>query len=249
MTIALITGGSRGLGKNIAEQLADRGTDVILTYRSNEEAAHAVVAELEKKGRKAAALRFDAEDIAGLDAFVSSVKSVLAKWNADRIDHLVNNAGMGIYATIADTNEEQFDALVNVHFKSVFFLTQKMLPMLADGGNVLMVSSGLARFSMAGYAVYGALKAAIDSLTRYMAIELGARRIRVNSIAPGAIETDFGGGVVRDNQELNGMIASQTALGRVGVPDDVGRAAAALLSEDMGWVNGQRIEIAGGIHL
>lgn len=249
MTIALITGGSRGLGKNMALQLADRGVDIILTYRSNEAAAHEVVAEIEKKGRKAAALRFDANDIGALDAFVGSVQQSVEKLGAERIDHLVNNAGIGIHAGVAETSEEQFDTLVNIHFKSVFFLTQKMLPRIADGGNVLMISSGLSRFSMAGYAVYGALKGAIDVLTRYMALELADRKIRVNALAPGAIETDFGGGMVRDNEQINQMIASSTALGRVGLPDDVGRAVAALLGDDMRWVNGQRIEASGGIQL
>ncbi|MEM9073568.1 MAG: SDR family oxidoreductase [Myxococcota bacterium] len=249
MTIALITGGSRGLGKNMAEHLADRGVDVILTYRSNEEAAQAVVASLEAKGRRAAALRFDANETSELPTFVESVQQTLTAWGASKLNYLVNNAGMGVYASVADTTEAQFDSLVNVHLKSVFFLTQRLMPTLADGGSVLLVSSGLARFSMTGYAAYGAMKGAIDTLVRYLAIELGERGIRVNSVAPGAIETDFGGGVVRDNKDLNAFIASQTALGRVGRPDDIGAAVAVLLSDDMGWVNGQRIELSGGIHL
>jgi NAD(P)-dependent dehydrogenase (short-subunit alcohol dehydrogenase family) len=170
-------------------------------------------------------------------------------WQRGQFNYLLNNAGMGEHASFADTTEAQFDRLLNVHFKGVFFLTQQLLPLIADGGRILNVSSGLARFSLPGYAAYASMKGAIEVLTRYLALELGPRRIAVNVIAPGAIETDFGGGAVRDNAQLNAMIAGQTALGRVGQPDDIGKAMALLLSEDAGWINGQRVEVAGGVQL
>jgi len=187
---------------------------------------------------------------ASFAAFAGNVKTVLAEiWHRDDFDFLVNNAGIGIHAAFLETTEEQFDRLVNIHLKSTFFLTQKLVPLMKDGGRILNVSSGLARFSLPGYAAYAAMKGGIEVLTRYMAKELGTRRITANVIAPGAIETDFGGGTVRDNKQINAMVASQTALGRVGLPDDVGGAVAALLSDENGWVNGQRIEVSGGVNL
>jgi NAD(P)-dependent dehydrogenase (short-subunit alcohol dehydrogenase family) len=248
--IALVTGGSRGLGRNMAEQIAARGTDVILTYRTKRAEAEEVVGRIEALGRRAAALPLEAGDTKTFDAFAAQVRDVLAKrFERDRFEFLVNNAGMGVHAPFASTTEAQFDELVNVHLKGVFFLTQKLLPLLADGGRIVNLSSGLARFAMPGFAAYGAMKGGIEVLTRYLAKELGARGIAVNVVAPGAIETDFGGGLVRDNAQVNAFIASQTALGRVGKPDDVGGVVAALLAPECRWVNAQRIEVSGGVFL
>lgn len=248
--IALITGGSRGLGREAALELAARGSDLILTYRSRADEAQAVVDEAQRRGARALALPLDVGHSAGFPAFAAAVQAALRDtWGRERFDHLVNNAGMGVYAAYADTTEAQFDELMNVHLKGPFFLTQVLLPLMADGGKILNVSSGLARFALPGYAAYAAMKGAMEVLTRYQAKELGARRIAVNTLAPGAIETDFGGGAVRDNRELNAFIASQTALGRVGLPQDIGRAVAALLSDDLGWVTGQRVEASGGMFL
>jgi NAD(P)-dependent dehydrogenase (short-subunit alcohol dehydrogenase family) len=248
--IALITGGSRGLGKNMALHLAAAGTDVILTYHSKQAEAEAVVAEIQAQGRKAAALQLDAGNAASFDAFISQVRITLHEtFQAEQFHFLVNNAGTGIYAPFADTTESQFDELMRVHVKAPFFLTQKALPLLADGGRIINVSSGLARFSTPGYAAYASMKGAIEVLTRYQAQELGARGIAVNTLAPGAIETDFGGGVVRDNPTLNAHLASITALGRVGLPDDIGPVVAFLCSDAARWVNAQRIEASGGANL
>jgi NAD(P)-dependent dehydrogenase (short-subunit alcohol dehydrogenase family) len=245
--IAVVTGSSRGLGKSTALHLAKKGVDVIVTYHSNAEEAANVVAAIEQIGAKAVALQLDTSNIKSFDGFVEQIQQSLQdKWQADRFDFLVNNAGTGVYAPFADTTEEQFDHLMNIHVKGVFFLTQKLLPFINDGGRIVNLSSGLARFTVPGYAAYATMKGAIEVLTRYMAKELGARQIAVNTIAPGAIETDFGGGAVRDNPELNQFMASQTALGRVGLPDDIGGAIASLLSEDNKWVNAQRIEVSGG---
>ena len=248
--IALITGGSRGLGRSSALKLAEKGSDVIITYHSNRKEADAVVELIRKSGRRAAALQFDAGNIKSFDGFVLQLREVLQhSFKAERFDHLVNNAGIGLYVPFAEATEEQFDQIMNVHFKGVFFLTQKLLPLIADGGRILNISSGLARFSYPGSSVYGSMKGAVEVLTRYMAKELGPRRIAVNVLAPGAIETDFGGGRVRDNADINQQIASITALGRVGLPDDIGGAVALLLAPESGWINGQRIEAAGGIFL
>ena len=248
--IALITGGSRGLGKSAALKLAAQGVDVILTYRSQEQEAAGVVAAIEAAGRKAAALQLDVSDSGSFAKFSDKLLSLLSdKWQRSSFDFLVNNAGIGAHASFADTTEAQFDELVNIHFKGVFFLTQQLAPLVADGGRILNVSTGLTRFALPGFAAYAAMKGAVEVLTKYLAKELGQRGIAVNVIAPGAIETDFGGGAVRDNAELNGFIASQTALGRVGQPDDIGGAVAALLSEGSGWINGQRVEASGGMFL
>lgn len=248
--IALITGGSRGLGKNMAQHIAARGTDVIITYHSRKDEADKVVAELQSLGRKAAALQLDSGNVASFDAFWQQAATLLREqWGRDSFDFLINNAGTGVHASFAATTEEQFDSLVNIHFKGVFFLTQKALPLIADGGRVINISTGLARFTTPGYAAYASMKGAIETLTRYQAKELGARGIAVNVVAPGAIETDFGGGVVRDNADLNRMLAAQTALGRVGQPDDIGGVVAFLCTEDARWINAQRIEASGGMFL
>ncbi|MDH0900281.1 SDR family oxidoreductase [Comamonas aquatica] len=248
--IALITGGSRGLGRNAALHVARAGTDVILTYRSQAAEAQAVVAEIEALGRRALALPLDVADSRSFAAFAQQVQAALAThWQRERFDFLVNNAGIGIHASFMETTEEQFDELVNIHLKGTFFLSQQLLPLMNDGGRILNVSTGLARFALPGYAAYAAMKGGIEVLSRYMAKELGARGIAVNVVAPGAIETDFGGGAVRDNAQLNAMVASQTALGRVGQPDDIGGVIAALLQPGTGWINAQRIEASGGMFL
>lgn len=248
--IALITGGSRGLGRSMALHLADRGVDLILTYRSDAEAARAVVAEAEARGRTAVALPLDVGDAASFAAFAEAVTAALrTRWDRGRFDYLVNNAGIGAHALVADTTEAQLDELYRIHLKAPFLLTQRLLPLLADGGRILNVSSGLARFALPGYGAYAAMKGGVEVLTRYLARELGSRGIAVNTIAPGAIATDFGGGVVRDNPQVNQFVASVTALGRVGLPDDVGGAVAMLLAPEAGWITGQRIEVSGGMML
>lgn len=248
--IALVTGGSRGLGKNTVLALAKTGVDVVFTYLSKQAEAEALIAEVKTLGRKAVALQLDVGNSKSFPAFAEQVAGVLTQeWQRRDFDFLVNNAGVGTYGSFAATTEEQFDLLVNVHFKGTFFLSQKLLPMIKDGGRIINLSSGLARFSLPGYSAYAAMKGAIEVVSRYMALELGNRGITVNVVAPGAIETDFGGGAVRDNEQLNKMIASQTALGRVGLPEDIGGVVASLLSDSNRWINGQRIEVAGGIHL
>jgi NAD(P)-dependent dehydrogenase (short-subunit alcohol dehydrogenase family) len=248
--IALITGGSRGLGKSMALKLAEHGTDVVLTYRSNKAEAEAVVGAIQKLGRRAVALPLDVGKVSTFAAFAEQLRAALQEtWQHTHFDALVNNAGIGIHASFAETSEAQFDELVNVHFKGTFFLTQTLLPLIADGGRILNISSGLARFALPGYSAYAGMKGAIEVLTRYLAKELGSRGIAVNTLAPGAIETDFGGGAVRDNADLNAYIASQTALGRVGKPDDIGSVVVALLSQESGWINAQRIEASGGMFI
>ena len=248
--IAIVTGGSRGLGKNTALQLAQRGVDVILTYRSQREEALQVVSQIQALGRRAVALPLDVGFSDSRAAMVAAVGQALSDhWQRDRFDFLVNNAGAGVHASLMDTTEAQFDELVNTHFKGVFFLTQKLLPLMQDGGRIVNISSGLSRFALPGYAAYAAMKGGIEVLTRYMAKELGHRGIAVNTVAPGAIATDFGGGAVRDNAPLNAMVAANTALGRVGQPDDIGGVIASLLSPENGWLNAQRIEASGGMFL
>lgn len=245
--VAVVTGSSRGLGKSTALNLAKKGIDVIVTYHSNGEEAAKVVAQIESLGAKAIALQLDTANIKTFDDFAIKVQqSLQAKWQIDRFDFLINNAGTGAYASFMDTTEADFDHLLNIHVKGVFFLTQKLLPLINDGGRIVNLSTGLTRIILPGYAAYASMKGAIETLSLYMAKELGARKIAVNVVAPGAIETDFGGGAVRDNSELNQYLASQTALGRVGLPDDIGGAIASLLSEDNRWVNAQRIEVSGG---
>lgn len=248
--IAIVTGGSRGLGKNAALALAGRGIDVILTYNSKKEEAQATVQQIEALGRKAATLQLDVSSVKNYAVFGSAVQALLReKWDTDRFHFLINNAGIGIHKSFTETTEADFDTLVNIHLKATFFLSQQLLPSLADGGSIINLSSGLARFALPGYSAYGAMKGGIETLSRYMAKELGSRGIRVNVVAPGAIETDFGGGAVRDNAELNQLIASQTALGRVGLPDDIGGVIASLCSPELSWVNAQRIEASGGMFL
>ena len=248
--IALVTGGSRGLGKDMALSLAKKGINVVLTYNSKKDEAQAVVAEIEKAGQKAAALQLNTGDIKSFDAFIGQLKTTLKDtFGTDHFDFLINNAGVGVHNSFAETKEDEFDLLMNIHFKGVFFLTQKALPLINNSGRIINLSSGLARFSFDGYSAYAAMKGAIEVLSRYMAKELGARGIAVNVVAPGAIETDFGGGAVRDNENLNKMVASLTALGRAGLPDDIGGVVAFLCTEDAKWVNGQRIEASGGMML
>jgi NAD(P)-dependent dehydrogenase (short-subunit alcohol dehydrogenase family) len=245
--IALITGGSRGLGRSMAEALAAHGVDVIFTFNQAEKEAAEVVKQIESKGRRAVALRLDIRQIGGFTAFADQVRRTLQdRFDRTTLDVLVNNAGTGLHVPFAETTEAQFDEAMTVHLKSVFFLTQKLLPVISDGGRILNVSSGLARFALPGYAAYATMKGGVETLTRYMARELAARKIAVNVVAPGAIETDFGGGHVRDNKQLNAMVASMTAMGRVGLPSDIGPAVAALVSPELGWMTGQRIELSGG---
>lgn len=248
--IALVTGGSRGLGRSMALHLAAHGTDVILTYQTRAEEAQALVAELTGQGRKAVALPLDVSESAGFPAFADAVQKALrTEWDRERFDFLVNNAGIGIHVPFERTTEEQFDALMRIHLRGPFFLTQRLLPLIEDGGRILNVSSGLARFTFPGHAAYAAMKGGIEVLTRYLAKELGPRGITVNTIAPGAIATDFAGGVVRDDPAVNRGVADQTALGRVGLPDDVGGAVAMLLSPESNWITGQRVEVSGGMVL
>ena len=248
--IAIITGGSRGLGKNMALRLAQKGVDVIITYNTKKVEADKVVAEIEKNGRNALAIRLDVSDSKSFPAFAQQVETILRqKWKKDHFDFLVNNAGIGIHASFAETTEEQFDQLVNIHFKGVFFLTQKLLPLIADQGRIINITTGLTRFSLPGYSAYASMKGGVETLTKYMAKELGPRGITVNAVAPGAIETDFGGGLVRDNQQVNSFVASQTTLGRVGLPEDIGGVVASLLSDDNRWITAQRIEASGGMFI
>ena len=247
--IAIVTGGSRGIGRNAVLCLARRGVRIIFTYNSNRAEADKVVALAAEAGAPAIALQLDTGDVAAFDGFVGHVREALAALGAERFDYLANNAGTSSNAGLTTITEAEMDELYNVHFKGVLFLTQKLLPLMNDGGRIVNISSGLARFAMPGRIGYGSIKAAVEALTRYMAMELGPRRIAVNVVAPGAIATDFSGGMVRDNPHVNKMVADHTALGRAGVPDDVGPVIAALLSDDFGWVNAQRIEVAGGIHI
>ncbi len=245
--IALVTGGSRGLGRNTALHIARTGSGVVITYQSREADAQAVVAEIQAQGGKAVALQLDTGNVADFAAFADRMRAALRDtWQRDRFDHLVNNAGHGDMASIIDTTEAQFDRLVDVHFKGVFFLTQTLLPLLEDGGRIVNLSSGLTRVSYPGFAAYSAVKGAVEVLSVYLAKELGSRGIAVNTVAPGAIETDFLGGAVRDMPDLNKVFADMTALGRVGEPDDIGPMIASLLSEDNRWINAQRIEVSGG---
>lgn len=248
--IALITGGSRGLGKNMALSLARKGVDVVLTYHSNQEEAEQVAAEIQSLGQKAYVFQLDAGEIKSFDDFFKQVTERLKEETGSRnFDFLINNAGTALYAPFAETTEEQFDAALNIHYKGVFFLTQKALPFINEGGRIINISSGLARFSFPGSSAYASMKGAVEVLTRYLAKELGARGIAVNTVAPGAIETDFGGGRVRDDKDTNAQIAGLTSLGRVGLPDDIGGVVAFLCSEEAKWINGQRIEVSGGIFL
>ena len=248
--IALVTGGSRGLGKNAALQLAKKGFDVVITYNNSKADADTVVEEILKLGQKAAALQLNTGNIKGFDNFFVTLRKTLTEtFQTDHFDFLINNAGIGYYAPFTESTEEKFDELMNIHFKGVYFLTQKALSLLNDGGRIINLSSGLARFSTPGSSAYACMKGAVETLTRYLAKELGSRQIAVNTVAPGAIETDFGGGRVRDNQEFNKIVAGATALGRAGLPDDIGGIIAFLCTPEAGWINGQRIEASGGMNL
>ena len=248
--LALITGGNRGLGKNTALALAQSGMDIILTYRSKETEAHQVVDEIKGLGRKAVCLQLDVGETGQFSPFAKQLGAVLQEeWQRSTFDYLVNNAGTGVHKSFMDTTEADFDQLLSVHFRGVFFLTQMLLPLITDGGRIINISSGLTRFSVPGHAAYAAMKGAVEVLSRYLAKELGPRGIRVNTVAPGAIETDFAGGAVRDNAELNQFVAAQTALGRAGIPDDIGGIIASLLADSTGWITGERIEASGGMFL
>lgn len=246
---AIITGAGRGMGRNTAVNLAKRGVDVIFTYHSNQTEAESLISEIEAIGRKAAASRLDTGDLRAFDGFVTDVRKMLQSWGRDKFDYLVNNAGNSQHINFEQMTEADFDAVVNVHFKGVYFLTQKLLPLMNDGGRIVNISSGLTRLSFPGGSAYAAAKGAIEVLTRYLAKELGPRRITANVVAPGPVQTDFSGGMVRDNPEINKQISAMTALGRPGLPDDVGPMIAALLSDENRWVNGQRIEVSGGLSL
>jgi NAD(P)-dependent dehydrogenase (short-subunit alcohol dehydrogenase family) len=247
--IAVITGGSRGLGRNTVQHLARRGVSSVFTYHTNETEAKAAVQMAAEEGARAIALQLDTGDTAAFAGFAQRLKDALRELDADRFDYLVHNAGTSHHTPIAETTEAQVDGLYQVHFKGVFFLTQALLPLIRDGGRIVTISSGLTRVAMPGSAPYAAMKGAVEVLTRYLAKELGPRRITANCVAPGAVETDFSGGMVRDNPELNQRVADFTALGRAGLPDDIGPMIASLLSDDNRWVNGQRIEVSGGMLL
>ena len=245
--IAVVTGGSRGLGRDTVLNLAKRGVDSIFTYHSNRAEADKVAATIAESGRTAIALQLDTGKVGLFDPFILRVGDALAALGAGRFDYLVNNAGTSLHKGFAETTEAELDQLYEVHFKGVFFLTQKLLPLINDGGRIINISSGLTRISMPGSSAYAAMKGAVEVLTRYLAKELGGRGITANTVAPGAIATDFSGGIVRDNPEVNKMVASFTALGRVGQPEDIGPMIASLLSDENRWVNGQRIEVSGGM--
>ena len=247
--IAIITGGSRGLGRSAVLSLANRGVDSIFTYHSNQTEAEKVSELVADAGRKAIALPLDTGNVKSFDPFVTSTRQALAKLGVERFDYLINNAGTSLHKNFDQTTEEELDTIYHVHFKGVFFLTQKLLPLINDGGRIVNISSGLARFCIQGSSAYGSMKGAVEVLTRYLAKELGARGIAVNTVAPGAIATDFSGGMVRDNPEVNKRVAEMTALGRTGQPDDIGPMIASLLSEDNRWINAQRIEVSGGMSI
>ncbi|MDB5136811.1 MAG: family oxidoreductase [Mucilaginibacter sp.] len=248
--IAIVTGGSRGLGKDMALRLAEKGIDVILTYNTKAEEAENVVKQIEQSGRKAAALQLNTGNIKSFDSFTGKIQEILAdKFGVDHIDFLINNAGIGGYAPIADVSEDMFDELLNIHFKGVYFLTQKMLPLMNNGGGIVNVSSGLTRISVPGSSAYASMKGAVEVFTHYLAKELGVRGIRANTIAPGAVLTDFGGGHLRNDEQLKQFISNITALGRPGVAEDIGGVVAFLCTEEARWVNGQRIEISGGMFI
>ena len=245
--VAIVTGGSRGLGRNTVLNLVKRGVNTIFTYHANQPEADAVVREAQDSSAKVIAMQLDIKNVASYEAFVQAVRDRLAEIDAERFDYLVNNAGTSLHKSVEETTEAELDEMYAVHFKAPYLLTQRLLPLMNDGGRIINISSGLARISLPGSSAYGAMKGAVEVLTRYLAKELGARGISANTVAPGAIATDFSGGLVRDNPEVNKMVAGMTALGRAGVPDDVGPMIAALLSDENRWVNGQRIEVSGGM--
>jgi NAD(P)-dependent dehydrogenase (short-subunit alcohol dehydrogenase family) len=247
--IALVTGASRGLGRSATEHLTRAGIGVIGTYLTRKDEADRLVAELAPAGVPVAALQLDVADSAGFPQFADAVRAALAELGVEHLDYLVHNAGSATYAPFTATTEQEFDEMVRVHLKAPLFLTQALLPLMADGGRILNISSGLTRFTTPGYAAYAAAKGAVEVLTRYQAQELGTRQIRVNVLAPGPVATDFGGGLVRDDEHLNAALAAGAALGRVGAPDDIGAAVPAILSDALGWASGTRIELSGGQRL
>ena len=248
--IALVTGGSRGLGKEMALRLAENNCNVVITYVSNKEAADGVVHEIESTGKQAAALHFDANNISSIRDFVNDFEKTIGdKWNVSKFDFLINNAGIGATIPFEKATEEDFDRFMNIHFKSVYFLTQQLLPMMNDHGRIINISSGTTLYSVPGYSIYASMKGAIETFTRYLAKEVGSRGITANVVAPGPVETDFNNGGNRDNPERKKMLASRAALGRVGLAKDIGGVIAFLCSEDGGWIDGQRIEVSGGLNL
>ncbi len=248
--IALITGGSRGLGKDMALRLAEKGNDVIITYLSKKDEANEVVKEIEGMERKAHAIHFDAGDIKSIDSFLSEIsKALKEKWNTDKFDFLINNAGMGQTIMFDKVTEDDFDRFMNVHFKGVYFLIQKSLPYLNDGSSIINLSSGTTRFVVPGYSIYSSMKGAMEVLTRNLAKELGSRKIRVNIVAPGPVETDFNNAAIRNNPQSKQFLSTLSPLGRVGEANDIGGVVAFLCSDDAVWINGQRIEVSGGINL
>ncbi|TVZ14239.1 SDR family NAD(P)-dependent oxidoreductase [Maribacter sp. MAR_2009_72] len=248
--IALVTGGSRGLGKEMALRIAEKGLDVILTFHSNEDAAKDTVRSIEDMGQKAIALQLDTRKVAEFDTFFKNISTHLKDtFQQNTFDYLINNAGTGIYKPFLDTTESDFDEMMNIHIKGVYFLTQHAVPLLTDGGGIINISSGLARFSLPGSSAYASMKGAVDVFTRYLAKELSNRKIRANVVAPGAVATDFGGGENKENDKKRALISQNTALGRVGEPEDIGGIVAFLCTEDSCWINGQRIEASGGIML
>jgi NAD(P)-dependent dehydrogenase (short-subunit alcohol dehydrogenase family) len=248
--IALVTGGSRGLGRDMALSIADKGIDVILTYKGNEESARGVAEAIRAKGVNAAVIRLDMSDFKSLDSFISQLKTTLeTNWNRNSFDFLINNAGMGATVPFMQVTEQLFDDFLNVHFKGIYFLIQKALPMINDNGAIINISTGTTRFCVPGYSVYASMKAAIETFTKYLAKELGSKGIRVNVVAPGPIETDFNNAAIRSNPNMKSGLSVLSPLGRVGSADDIGGVVAFLCSEDARWINGQRIEVSGGINL
>jgi NAD(P)-dependent dehydrogenase (short-subunit alcohol dehydrogenase family) len=248
--IALVTGGSRGLGKDMALNIARKGMDVLITYKSKQHEAEETVKMIKETGRNAAALALDMGDFRQTDLFIHRVRETLSSvFNATKFDFLVNNAGMGATVPFSDVTEQMFNEFLNVHFKGVYFLIQKSLPLLNDNGGIINISSGSTRFAVPGYSVYASMKGAVEVLTRYLAKELGSRGIKVNVVAPGPIETDFNSAAIRSNPQMKGMLSSMTALGRVGNADDIGSVVAFLCTPDAKWINGQRIEVSGGINM
>lgn len=248
MKTALITGASRGLGRDMAINLAKEGVNILFTYQSNLEKANSLIDEIEALGQKAKAFSFDAgkpETIQGLIREITTYQN--EQTGAPKFDYLINNAGSGLHRMIADTSTEEFDSMMNIHLKSVYFLSQAALPFLNDGGRIINISSGLARFSFPGSSAYAIMKGGVEVFTRYLAKELGPRKITANVVAPGAIATDFGGGSNRDDEQKRNIIASLTALGKVGEAEDIGGVVAFLCSEKAAWINGQRIEVSGGM--
>ncbi|TDO20754.1 SDR family NAD(P)-dependent oxidoreductase [Pedobacter duraquae] len=248
--IALITGGSRGLGKDMALRIAEKGIDVVITYNSKIDDAQAVVAQIQQMGRKCAAIQLNTGIIKSFDDFTLQLQSTLEKeFSSSTFDYLVNNAGIGGYAPFAEVTEQMFDELLNIHYKGVFFLTQQMIPIMQDGGGIINISSGLTRVSAVGSSAYASMKGAIEVFTKYLAKELGPRGIKANVIAPGAVMTDFGNGHLRNDAQLQQLMSSVTALGRTAVAEDIGGAVAFLCTEDARWVNAQRIEVSGGMFI